>query len=218
MALLRDVSRDLRQAQVARFTKEGDFVFDPFSGRGTTLFESLLRGRNAAAVDINPVAFCLTRAKAEVPELQPVKTRLQNLKRAFGGTDQESLNEEAAALPSFFRRAFYCSTLRQLLFLRRRLRWRETAEDAFVAALVLGSLHGEMDRSPSYFSNQMPRTICLKPEYSMRYWNSHGLYPKKRDVFSMLASKVIFRLEGGRTESTWHREACRRSKISRCFS
>jgi hypothetical protein len=184
-------------AQLRRYTKEDDYVFDPFSGRGTTLFESLLRGRNAGAIDINPVAFCLTKAKAEVPDLEDVKTRIQSLHKSYDRNARAQSDWEAGELPPFFRRAFYHSTLRQLLFLRRRLRWRAEAVDTFIAALVLGSLHGEMDRSPAYFSNQMPRTICLKPAYSLRYWHRHRLYPKKRDVFAMLGAKAEFRLQDG---------------------
>ena len=100
-------------------------------------------------------------------------------------------------LPPFFRRAFYHSTLLELLFLRRALKWRRNVVDNFIAALILGSLHGEMDR-PVYFSNQMPRTICLKPEYSIRYWRSNRLFPQKREVFNMLITKAKFRLDHGK--------------------
>jgi len=167
------------------------------SGRGTTLFASLLQGRNAAATDINPVAFCLTKSKAEVPGLDAVKARVKSLQKSYDRSARVQADGEAAELPPFFRRAFFHSTLRQLLFLRRRLRWRDETVDTFIGALVLGSLHGEMDRSPAYFSNQMPRTICLKPDYSLRYWRHHGLYPQKRNVFSMLGTKAEFRLQNG---------------------
>ncbi len=181
--------------QLRRYTTEDDYVFDPFSGRGTTLFESLLRGRKAAAIDINPVAFCLTKAKAEVPELEAVKDRVKSLQMSYDRSARAEADVEAAKLSPFFRRAFFHSTLRQLLFLRHTLRWRDEAVDTFIAALVLGSLHGEMDRSSAYFSNQMPRTICLKPDYSLRYWRRHRLFPKKRDVFAMLVAKAEFRLQ-----------------------
>ena len=48
---------------VGRLTKRGDLVVDPFCGRGTTPFQSLLMGRRAFAVDISPVAYCITHAK-----------------------------------------------------------------------------------------------------------------------------------------------------------
>ena len=64
-----------------------------------------------------------------------------------------------------------------------------------LAALVLGSLHGEMDKSSSYFSNQMPRTIATKPAYSVRYWMEHDLVAPERDVFEMLRQRASFRYE-----------------------
>lgn len=41
----------------------GDTVLDPFSGSGTTLVESCLRGVNAIGLDINPLAALIAKAK-----------------------------------------------------------------------------------------------------------------------------------------------------------
>jgi hypothetical protein len=64
-----------------------------------------------------------------------------------------------------------------------------------LAALVLGSLHGECDKSSAYLSNQMPRTISTKPDYSVRFWEKHGLRSPKRDIFALLRDRVCFRYE-----------------------
>jgi hypothetical protein len=117
------------------------------------------------------------------------------LEEAFRGRGGCTTEAEHGALPPFFRRAFHHTTLRELLFLRAELEWHEDVTDGFVAALVVGSLHGEMDRSSAYFSNQMPRTICLKPDYSLRYWRTHGLFPRRRRVFEMLRQKAELRLK-----------------------
>jgi len=45
-------------------SKYDGIIFDPFCGRGTTIFESLLRDRNAAGCDVHSVAACITGAKA----------------------------------------------------------------------------------------------------------------------------------------------------------
>ncbi len=86
----------------------------------------------------------------------------------------------------------------ELLFIRRHLDWHHSDIDRFIAALALGSLHGEMDKSSSYFSNQMPRTISTKPAYSIRYWREHGLRPKRRRVFEILRNRARLRLQDGR--------------------
>jgi hypothetical protein len=184
------------QENVEKYSRKGDWVFDPFCGRGTTILESLALGRRAAGSDINPVAYCISRAKAERPKLGAVHERINELEHQCYSSDQESLEALRKSLPEFYGRAFYSSTLRQLLFLRASLGWSDNKVDRFLAALVVGSLHGEMDRSQAYFSNQMPRTICLKPAYSLRYWRERRLFPKKRQVFSMLKDKADFRLKG----------------------
>ena len=186
------------RAQLLKYTRPGDLVLDPFSGRGTTLLESLILGREAIAIDINPVAACLTGAKSRVPDLRQIEERLDFLEAEFEEYDQGELSAESDTLPAFFKRAFYYTTLRQILFLRRRLSWWENYLDRFISALILGSLHGEMDRSPSYFSNQMPRTISLKPAYSLRYWSKHRLWPKKRRTFVLLRGRARLRLSSGR--------------------
>src|SRR5665213_2062493 len=67
---------------VLAWSKRDDVILDPFSGRGTTVFESLLNGRKGVGCDTNPVAFCLSRAKADPPPLAEVLERLSDLQKA----------------------------------------------------------------------------------------------------------------------------------------
>jgi DNA methylase len=180
-----------------RHTKPGAVVLDPFSGRGTTLLEALLGGRQALASDINPVAYCVSAAKASRPQLELIQFELDELEDAYYRADVGRLESERSALPPFFDKAFTGETLRQLLFLRRRLEWRTIPEHRFIAALALGHLHGESDRSPSYCSNQMPHSISTKPEYSLKYWQEHKLSAPERDVFDLLRDRADYRLEDG---------------------
>lgn len=177
-------------------TGPGDCILDPFSGRGTTVLEALLTGRRVIAFDINPVAYCLSGAKAEVPGLALLLSRIDALERSYARASRRRLDHERQNLPEFFRRAFYHSTLNQLLYLRRTLDWESEPVARFIAALCMGSLHGETHKSPFYFSNRMPRTISPKPRYALKYWNEHKLWPKKRDVFSILRQRARFRLSG----------------------
>jgi hypothetical protein len=182
-------------AQVDAFTKRGDFVFDPFCGRGTTVLQSLLMERNAGGTDVNPVAYCISASKAKVPSLGSVLARIDWLAHRFQEENTGDLNRERKSLPLFFKHAFRARTLLPILFLRRVLDWRKNEVDRFIATLTLGALHGEMDKSSSYLSNQMPRTISTKPNYSILYWRRHGLKPPARDVFAILRTKAIYRLE-----------------------
>jgi len=51
------------QTLIEALSKTGDTVLDPFCGSGTALVESLLLGRNAIGVDLNPLAVLITKAK-----------------------------------------------------------------------------------------------------------------------------------------------------------
>ena len=180
---------------VETYSCPGDVVYDPFCGRGTTILESLLMGRVAVGSDISPVAYCVSAAKAQRPDLAHLLRRLERLEAEYKDTRCSVLKSERHALPPFFRHAFQWETLNEIIFLRRALRWKEIKTDRFIAALVLGSLHGEMDKSSAYFSNQMPRTICLKPDYSIRFWRERGMKAKRRNVFRLLHQRAEWRLK-----------------------
>lgn len=177
---------------VERLTQPRDYVLDPFCGRGTTPFQTLLMGRRAVANDINPVAYCVTRAKTNAPARAAVRRRLTRLEHEFRPSVWE---EQCKQLPRFFRWAYSPATLRQIVYLRSRLRWRDSDVDCFITALVLGSLHGESSTSPSYLSNQMPRTISTKPAYSIRFWKERKLRPPFRDAFHVLRKQLDYRYE-----------------------
>lgn len=175
-------------------TMPGDLVLDPCCGRGTVPFQALLMDRAVVGNDINPVAACITRAKTRPPEPDAVRQRLRQLAELF---DESTFDDEVSRLPEFFGRAYDPTTLRQLLHLRRRLRWQRSRVDCMASALVLGSLHGGSHRSPYYFSARMPHTIATKPDYSIRYWQRHGITAPPVDVFEVLNQRVGYRYATG---------------------
>ena len=177
---------------IGELTRRRDVVLDPFSGRGTTAFSALLMGRRAIATDVNDVAFCLTKSKTNSPKLSILRRRISQLEHGFDGRHWRHAAENC---DEFFHWAFRGRTLQQLLYLRELLKWRKSAVDAMIASLALGSLHGEMDKSRSYFSNQMPRTISTKPAYSIKFWQQRALHPPERDVFEILRQRAAFRYE-----------------------
>jgi hypothetical protein len=177
---------------VGRLSKPGDVILDPFCGRGTTPFQSLLMGRNALACDVNPVAYCITKAKTNAPTATVVRRRVTRLRNEF---DSKKWTAQSKKLSEFFHHAYSPLTLHQLLYLRSSLRWEWSDTDCMIAALILGSLHGESNKSSSYLSNQMPRTISTKPAYSVRFWQKHGYRAPERDAFELLHDRITYRYE-----------------------
>jgi hypothetical protein len=180
---------------ILKLTKPGDTVLDPFSGRGTTALTALLSGRSAVACDVNDVAFCLTAAKTNPPAINTLKRRIRALAGEFSEATWAS---SCIELPTFFHHAFNQKTLAQILYLRSTLAWRTSPKDSMIAALVLGSLHGESKANSPYFSNQMPRTIITKPAYSIKFWRDRNLVAPERNIFEILKSRAIYRYESPR--------------------
>jgi hypothetical protein len=176
---------------VLAWSKRDDVIFDPFSGRGTTVLESLLNGRRALGCDTNPVAVCLSRAKADPPKLDEVLERLAEL----GQKCHRFTSKAPEVSDEFFTLCFHAETLRQLLFLIKKLDWRGSRVDCFIAALALGCLHGESHRTELCFSNRMPRTISTKPAYSVRWWKRNGCLPPERNVFSIIRTCAEYRYQ-----------------------
>lgn len=175
-----------------RLTKRGQVILDPFCGRGTAPFQALLMGRDALACDVNPVACCVTRAKTNAPTARALRRRITELERRF---DARRWEPRRRSMSEFFQYAYSPYTLRQVLYLRTSLEWEKSDTDCMISALVLGALHGESQKSKSYLSNQMPRTISTKPAYSVRFWREHGFEAPERNVFELLRERVTFRYE-----------------------
>ena len=64
---------------IENLTKTGDYVYDPFSGRGTTIIEAALLGRQIIGNDINPLARILSEGRLLIPDLSELKKYLDNI-------------------------------------------------------------------------------------------------------------------------------------------
>src|SRR5215210_6303378 len=122
----------LTHAFVERYSRPGDVVFDPFSGRGTAPLEAVVEGRIGVGNDLNPFAHLLTAAKVEPPTLADARTRATALRLAWNGASprwRELADAIQAApasggptpVPDEVALAFHPRTFAQVLFLRDAL-------------------------------------------------------------------------------------------------
>jgi len=58
-------------------SNEGDVVYDPFLGRGTTVVEAGLLARNTIGNDINPLSKILSKPRLFIPSVKEVEERLR---------------------------------------------------------------------------------------------------------------------------------------------
>ena len=199
----------LTHAFIARYSRPGDVVLDPFSGRGTTPLQACAEGRIGVGNDLNPFAHLLTASKVRPASRGAAATRLTQLRLAW--------NAEAAPWSELARRviadpgatlvpragsrdvtgadeivprevalAFHPDTLAQLLFVRTSLQLDDRT-DGFLAAAITGILHG---KSASYLSELMPNTFSMAPRYVRDFAARTAFASPRRDVFDGLAAKL----------------------------
>ena len=172
------------------FSDEGDLVFDPFSGRGTTLLEARLLKRKAIASDLNPIALALSKAKSKFLELPKILNRIDELEADY---DYALYLPEANAQTEEIHLIFHPRTLAQLCYLRYSLLESKNSIDELLIGTVLGIMHGgeRKDGTSGYLSISMPNTFSMSPEYVRRFVQTKQLNREFRDVFKILKEKII---------------------------
>src|SRR6188474_544010 len=73
----------LTHAFIARYSRRGDVVLDPFSGRGTTPLQASAEGRIGVGNDLNPFAHLLTASKVEPATPAEARIRVAALRLAW---------------------------------------------------------------------------------------------------------------------------------------
>jgi hypothetical protein len=161
-------------------------VYDPFCGRGTTIYAARKLGLRSYGLDTSPIAAAIGQAKLASADINTVIHLAEEL-----------IAKAPSCVPdnSFFEAAFSRKTLLQVCSLREGLlkQKRVSDESAILRAAALGCLHGPLPMgggTPSYFSNQMPRTFSSKPDYSVRYWKGHNMLPPDISVVDVLRKKL----------------------------
>ncbi len=125
---------------IERLTAPGDFVHDPFMGRGTTLIEAALLGRVPCGCDVNPLSLVLVRPRLHPPTLEQIHARLDEI-------DFNNSDEAPEDLLVFF----HPETLREIAALKKYLLRRPVldAVDEWIALVALNRLTGH---STGFFS------------------------------------------------------------------
>jgi len=188
----------LAHACIARYSRPGDVVLDPFSGRGTAPVQAAAEGRIGVGNDLNPFAHLLTAAKLEAPTLPDARTRATALRLAWAGgavrwldlagaIQADPLSGGPAPVPPEVALAFHPRTFAQVLFLRDALDL-ERPVDRFLAAATAGILHG---KTPSYLSTLMPNTFSMAPRYVRDFAARTAFQSPERDAFDRLEAKLI---------------------------
>lgn len=172
--------------QALHAANPGDWVLDPFCGRGTTLFAARLRGLPSCGIDSSRVAVAIAAAKLTRSAPDQVVALCRSI--------LDSRVKPETPDGKFWGMCFHQETLLQICKIREHLLVSTSrAEEVTLRAIVLGILHGPVMKTvPTYLSNQMPRTYATKPGPALRYWSKNGQVPRRIDVLDAVKRRCEF--------------------------
>ena len=168
---------------IDRLTRDGDVVYDPFSGRGTTAVEAALRGRNVIVNDINPLSVILTYPRLELPNVAEIDKRLRSLR--FSPRPRGEID-----LSMFFHPDTEYEILGLREYLYRRLRaGDEDSTDRWIRMVATNRLTGH---SPGFFSvYTLPPNQAVSPDDQLRINARLKQEPEYRDIRALILKKSM---------------------------
>ncbi len=199
-ASLHEISyRACFKPQLPRFfiellTEQGDNVYDPFSGRGTTVLEAALLGRNVISNDVNPLSGILCRPRLSIPDLEEIHQRLLAIP-----VDKTRLAE--IDLSMFFHR----ETLGEIVSLQGYLQQRseqglEDTADQWIRMVATNRLTGH---SRGFFSvYTLPPNQAASAERQKKINRNRRQEPEYRDTRSLILRKSKALLKNMNPEMT----------------
>jgi hypothetical protein len=166
---------------IERLTNPGDFVYDPFMGRGTTLLEAALLDRIPMGCDINPLSAVLVRPRLNPPALDQVAKRLHEI-------DFNTSEELPRDLLAFFHQ----DTLREIVSLKNYLLARKRAGqldavDDWICLVALNRLTGHSAGFFSVYTLPPNQAVSLKSQLKINARRNQ--VPPRRHVPKLILKK-----------------------------
>ncbi|WP_292346631.1 DNA methyltransferase [Methanoregula sp. PtaB.Bin085] len=166
---------------IGLLTRKGDTVYDPFSGRGTTVIEAGLMGRDVIANDANPLSRIMTEPRFFLPSLPVVEKRLGAIPRGDTPADID--------LSMFY----HPGTEKEIVALRtyllnRKAGCRDDMVDRWIAMVATNRLTGH---SKGFFSvYTLPPNQAVSQRSQQRINKKRGQEPDYRDTHRIILAKT----------------------------
>jgi len=168
---------------IGLLTRKSDIVYDPFSGRGTTVIEAGLSGRNVLANDANPLSRIITEPRFFPPDPGAVEKRLSALPR----------DSERASIDLDLSMFYHPDTEKEIValreyILRRRADCRDDMIDRWIAMVATNRLTGH---SKGFFSvYTLPPNQAVSQQSQHRINRKLGQVPEYRDTHRIILNKT----------------------------
>ena len=191
---------------INNFSRIGDLVLDPYSGKGTAPLEACLLNRMGFGVDITPEAYVLTGAKVHGIKHDDAVEYLKSIRFGISNTNIRDVDPNVKIF-------FSTKTLAQILVIKERLlddfglkvnyesgdvfHYAQTKKQQFAQywlGILVGILHGSSIHS---LSLPCSHSFSMAPNYTKNYAKKHNLKKPDRDVLQcMIERSKILQSEG----------------------
>lgn len=166
---------------IQRFTKENDIVYDPFTGRGTTIIEAALLNRNIISNDINPISKIFCRGRLHIPHVFELKERLFSIPIYKNILPDRDL--------SMF---YHTETMKEILSLKHSIQERiinakADALDFWIQMVATNRLTGH---SKGFFSvYTLPPNQAVSPKRQLKINEQKNQIPEYRNTKEIIFKK-----------------------------
>jgi hypothetical protein len=166
---------------ISLLTRKGDAVYDPFSGRGTTVIEAGLLGRSVIANDINPLSRVMIEPRFFPPDLAQVEKRLLLIPKGGSMADRDlsmfyhpDTEQEIAALREYL--------------LAKKAAHRDDMIDRWIAMVATNRLTGH---SKGFFSvYTLPPNQAVSPQSQEKINRKRQQVPEYRNTRQIILAKT----------------------------
>ena len=174
----------LARKLILAFSTKGDTVCDIFCGSGTTLVESLLLGRNAVGIDLNPLAIMIAKAKTTPIPIRELVNAWQGIEADYHALSNKVLEPPAIDNIEFW---FPKSSIEELTRLHAAI---SKIKNAHVRQFYTVAL-SQIMRLCSYAKNRRPSLSRSREKLDTDF--SPDVYTAfKNRVFDNMASQATF--------------------------
>ena len=163
-------------------TQPQDIVYDPFTGRGTTIIEAALLNRNVIANDINPISEIFCKARLFIPDLNLLQKRLNNIKIK----DDIKIDIDLSMF-------FHSETLKEILSIRQYLIEKKNSKtedeiDSWIRMVATNRLTGH---SKGFFSvYTLPPNQAASSESQKKINRQRNQIPEYRNTKEIIFKKT----------------------------
>ena len=176
---------------VGKYSKEGDYIIDPFAGRCSSIYAGGVLGRQSLGIEINPVGWLFGTVKLQPADKNDVIDRLLEI---YGNRNEYT--EQLKQMSEFYRICYCDEVLKFLLCARQNLNWKNDNVDATLMSILLIYLHGKLGEG---LSNQMRMTKSMGMNYSVQWWKTKGMnIPPEINPCEFIYKKIEWRYEKGK--------------------